>query len=282
MHCNYNYQAMLSKIHSCGEKQICRNYKTIELLSNSSYIHMNQSLITLTERKLGYRFACAEAAWILDGGNRVTTMKPFSKIIHKFSDDGVFFFGAYGPKIIDQLEYIGRCFKKDLFSRQAVVNIWREKPPISNDIPCTLSLQFLIRMRHEKLSLYIIDNMRSSDAWLGVPYDWFSLSMVGAYVAIYIRNLLKIDLNLGILYMNAGSQHLYEGGFGYKYNDVIDLISDDKTLFEYEPLDINEFNEPIELVHHLWSLAKTSTGIHYINKNTKWLNELAEYWETKK
>jgi thymidylate synthase len=283
MQCNDEYQKMITNIHNHGEKQVCRNFETYELLSNFSSIPMEQPLITLAGRKLGYKFACAEAAWMLSADNRVISIAPYSKMIARFSDDGTFFFGAYGPKIMDQIEYIGRCFKADLGSRQAVLNIWREKPPVSKDIPCTLNLQFLIRVKDNVPYLHVIDNMRSSDAWLGVPYDWFSLSMVGAYVAIYIRNLLKIDLQLGYLHMHAGSQHLYHGGsFGYKLEDAINLIGNNNIAFEYEPLDISEFDNPELFVAHLSMLASTGSGYHFIDKQIKWLFELSQYWGAKK
>jgi thymidylate synthase len=280
---NEKYIVLIDKILSRGNIVTCRKHATMELLNNQSQIKMIEPLVTQCNRKIGYRFACAEAAWVIAGDNTVSAIKPFSKQIENFSDDGVYFFGAYGPKIVDQLEYIGRCFKNDIYSRQAVINIWREKPPVSKDIPCTLNLQFIIRQNTENGLLYLntIVNMRSSDAWLGIPYDWFTFSMVSAYVVLYLRKILNNNLiNLGDLYLNAGSQHLYNNAFGYTIEDAIKVAEDILVHrdFNYDPLDLNEFKSPDELFEHLSMLAMYKHGLPEIN----FLKELEEYWyETK-
>jgi thymidylate synthase len=56
------------------------------------------------------------------------------KGITRFSDDGITFFGAYGPKIITQTSYIVNTLCNDQDSRQAVLSIWRENPKSSADI----------------------------------------------------------------------------------------------------------------------------------------------------
>ena len=64
---------------------------------------MNYPIVLSKARSLGYKFMVAEAFWILSGRNDVEFMDKFSNKIKDFSDDGIFFNGAYGPKIIDQL-----------------------------------------------------------------------------------------------------------------------------------------------------------------------------------
>lgn len=279
MEANDVYLSLLRDIKRYGKIQECRNYTTVECTNYFTTLSMNQPLMTISARKLGYRFACAEAAWILSGDSKVSTISPYSKMISKFSDDGVHYFGAYGVKIMDQIEYLGRAFKKDLFTRQAVINIWREKPPASNDIPCTLNLQFMLRMEAGELTLNVNDNMRSSDAWLGIPYDWFSISMVGAYVAIYLSNLLGVCITLGNLRINTMSQHLYKFGFKYDFSNVDEVIRTySKVDFEYEPLDISEFKDGNSLVQYLWDLAENKgEGSEQYN----WLDELKIYWRNR-
>lgn len=270
-------QAILQK----GTKELCRQYSILELIGRCTRVPMSRPVITLRGRKLGYRFMCAEAAWILSGDNRVDTIKGYSKMIENFSDDGVTFFGAYGPPIVDQLEYVIRAFKKDIFTRRAVLTIWRPKPPVKcGDVPCTVSIQFLIRIRNDKPTLYLIDNMRSSDAWLGVPYDWFNFSMIGAYVALYLNDVLDVTVELGDLILCAGSQHLYTNSFGYKLSDVFHVVDAGilkQELFEYNSFNLSEFSGPSELVEHLWLLASSKRGL----KNIYWLRELEDYWEAK-
>jgi thymidylate synthase len=124
----------------------------------------------------------------------------------KFSDDGRVLYGAYGPRIHEQLGYVLRVLANDPTSRQAVMTIWRNNPPASKDIPCTLSVQFLIRNN----KLYCFDTMRSSDLWLGWPYDVFSFSMLSLYIVLLLREGRGMKLKLGELWITAGSQHIYD------------------------------------------------------------------------
>lgn len=274
---NKEWLRLVSTVLNQGRLVVCRSHEIVEVLGCQSKISMTTPLVVLTDRELGYRFACAEAAWILSGDNRVSTIKPFSPMIESFSDDKVFYFGAYGPKIIDQLEYIGRALKKDLYSRQAVLTIWREKPNMgSNDIPCTISIQFIVREdQYGVPTLHLFDNMRSSDTWLGVPYDWFTFSMVGAFFCLYYRKITGESLSLGNLYFTAGSQHLYTKSFGYSL-DKVKAVRDWVVDFDYAPLNWTEFKDEQALIDHLWDLARYKGR----TTNYKWLKELKEYWRT--
>lgn len=182
-----------------------RRQETQEIIGYSTRLDMRYPVVISPQRKLGYRFMAAEAAWILSGDNRVSSISPYSKEISRFSDDGVFFFGAYGPKVVDQLSYVISSLVGDISTRQAVINIWREKPAKTKDVPCTLSIQFLIRGN----LLHAVVSMRSSDAWLGVPYDWFNFTMLSAAVALLYRDKTGTQLELGELNFHTGSQHLY-------------------------------------------------------------------------
>lgn len=147
----------------------------------------------------------------------MTTIQPFSRGIAAFSDDGVRFDGAYGPKVVDQLRYVIDSFRKDIYTRQAIIDIWRPNPRDSSDIPCTLSLQFLIRDGH----LNTIATMRSSDIWLGWPYDVFNFTMITSYIALELMKDLGI-VPLGYLYVRPGSLHLYESN----WEEVQEILND--------------------------------------------------------
>ena len=227
---------------------------TRELIAYRSVWPMGLPVITAPERKLGYKFMVAEAAWILSGCNDVATIAPFSKKIKDFSDDGVRFFGAYGPKFIQQLSYAVQALRADLASRQAVINIWRENPPKTKDVPCTLSWQFLVRDGQ----LDCVATMRSSDLWHGIPYDTFTFSMAAAVVLLELRATLGVtqeaaDLHLGNLYLTAGSQHIYERDVA-EVDRVLDAAS---PVREIRPLDLSEFSSAAELIGHLNTLART-------------------------
>lgn len=201
MSVNNTYKQLLNKILSHGTHCEPRGLKCLELICETTIIDMEYPYVSIPDRKIGNRFRAAEAAWIISGDNRVETILPYAKKIGEYSDDGKYFAGAYGPPFRDQLPYVLKCLTTDNSSRQAVVSIWRPRPYNSKDIPCTVSLQFLIR--HNRLSC--VATMRSSDAWLGWPYDVHNFSCISAYIALHFDNI-----GLGHLYLTAGSQHLYE------------------------------------------------------------------------
>jgi thymidylate synthase len=257
---NMNWQGLLDIIMNHGIETSPRAKKTKELLGFKSMIDMNQPVVTIKERNLGYKFMAAEAAWIMSGDNRVSTIAPYSKAISSFSDDGLLFFGAYGPQVRDQLSHVIQTLSDDMDSRQAVMTIWRPNPRASKDIPCTISCQFIIRKDY----LYCFMNMRSSDAWLGVPYDWFNFSMLSAGVALMLRQK-GIHVKLGALHFYAASQHLYEDSW-YK----VDACLNGEILGDYEPLDLDYFSSYDHLVDHLWLLARGRVHNGFLKEMSSW------------
>jgi thymidylate synthase len=241
---------LLSNIISYGTQSSPRGKPVTELIGNTVSFDMRYPLVAAKARKLGYRFAPAEAAWILSGDNRVDRIKQYSRFIWEFSDDGFFYSGAYGPKIVDQLTYVCDVIADDPATRQAVIDVWRPNPRAGRDIPCTLSFQFLLRDDR----LHVVQSMRSSDAWLGYPYDAFNASMLAGYVMLLLRHRTNRGLSIGGLgshTMMIGSSHLYE-----KDRDAaMALLQDGELLFDapaFVPLD---FDGPDSLVEHLWWLA---------------------------
>jgi thymidylate synthase len=192
---------------SIGYDESPRGIKTKELLANTFCIEMTDCVLTIRERALNYKFMAAEAYWILTGDNSVSGIAPFNPNIARFSDDGETFFGAYGPKIMGQIDYVVKTLREDPTSRRATLNIWRENPPDTKDYPCTNTMNFQIRNG----ALYMHVFMRSSDAWLGLPYDAFNFSMVSHYICAEL-NSMDPELNLvpGRLFLTMASSHIYE------------------------------------------------------------------------
>lgn len=246
MNINTVWKKMLSDLLDKGELSSPRTHATKELLGYQSCIDMSKPFLNIPERKLGKQFRYAEAAWILSGDNRVSTIAPYSKMISQFSDDGVRFFGSYGPKIVDQISYVINLLHKDPYSRQAVINIWREKPPQSKDIPCTTNLQFVIRNN----KIHCIANMRSSDAWLGWPYDVFNFTCVSIYILLQLKSMHNVNYKLGTLTVNAGSQHLYERDWDYAKH-CVNNVWDTPFIITY-----SQFKDGETFINSLWNSAR--------------------------
>ena len=128
-----------------GDLVAPRGKLTKEIPQRTIVVNMRKPVLRVPDRSLSYKFMVAEAFWILSGDDRVETIAPYNSRIAEFSDDGERFFGAYGPKIVAQLPYIVEKLLADEDSRQAGLTIWRECPPNTKDVPCTVAIFFSIR-----------------------------------------------------------------------------------------------------------------------------------------
>lgn len=171
---------------------------------HTASVSMDSPLVTDPARKLGTKFAFAEAAWVLRGQNTLKAHPQIEDKLAKFSDDGFMMRGAYGPKVVDQMPFVVANLLKDEDSRQAVISIWRERPGDSKDIPCTIALQFYIR----GMCLHCHAMMRSNDIFWGTPYDWFTFTMVAEMVRSYL-NLSGKHYGRGMMHITATSRHMY-------------------------------------------------------------------------
>lgn len=247
---------LIQHIMRYGHTHSPRGKETRELLGVQTQVDMRYPIVTNPGRKAGYKFMAAEAAWILSGDNRVSTISPYSRHISTFSDDGQTFFGAYGPKIVDQLFYVVNTLSADPDSRQAVINIWREKPGVTKDVPCSLSVQFLIRDN----KLHCQYTMRSSDAWLGWVYDIFNFTMLAGIILLELGERFP-QLELGILTLTAGSQHIYETNQA----EVAKVLSEREPVgdnyFPFNPR--GQFQNKEDLIGKLWLVANGEGALHW-------------------
>ena len=242
-----------------------RSRATRELVGWQTRWDMRRPLVLCPLRAIGRRFAAAEPAWILRGDSRLASIALYARHLARFSDDGVRLSGAYGPKFVDQLPYVVGALVADPQTRQAAVSLWRERPGPSADVPCTLSLQWLLRDG----VLHCAATMRSSDAWLGVVYDVASFSCMSAAVALALRSRRSDAVGeLGELILTAGSQHLYALDFDAAARCA--AASDD--VADCAPLDLAEFADEQALVDHLQAVADRAPTLR------RWLAELAEPW----
>lgn len=247
---NETWLSLIEQIKWSGKPVSPRGITCLEVINMHTVTYMHSPIVTSISRKLGYRFLFAEAAWILSGDWRVKTIRPYSKTIANFSDDSVTFFGAYGPKIKEQLDYVCSKLNEDVDTRQAVLTIWRENPPQTKDVPCTIAVQFLIRDN----KLHCIVTMRSSDAWLGWPYDTFNFSMLSSFVAVKLNHDFGLKLDLGCLCMNLGSSHIYSSNL----LDIEQCVSNKGNHIKPPPIlsPTDEWQLPHELIQDLWAIAE--------------------------
>lgn len=251
----------LEHVSKFGSTCSPRGMLVYESLGFQSYIQMANPIIFNDRRALGYKFMAAEAAWILSGRNDVESISPFSKNISRFSDDGIIFAGAYGPPLKSQLSYVLLALEQDADTRQAVSTIWNRNPDPSKDIPCTISLQWMIRNH----ALHCIATMRSSDLWLGHPYDIFNFS---AYSFALLLELNKIrqkrgefPIILGGLYLTAGSKHIYDNNLRAVEEVISHFENHGLTAWNQNPVFVPQrYKGASDFIEHLWECANSSRG----------------------
>ncbi|MCW5658873.1 MAG: thymidylate synthase [Burkholderiaceae bacterium] len=156
----------------------------------------------------GILFSClGEWLWYLSGHNRLDFIKYYLPHYKDLTDDGTTIHGGYGPRLFGprqagQIKRVISLLKKKPDSRQAVVQIFRGDDLIGNhkDVPCTCTLQFMIRSKR----LHLLTTMRSNDAYIGLPHDVFAFTMLQELVA------RSVDVELGLYKHFVGSFHLYD------------------------------------------------------------------------
>lgn len=159
-------------------------------------------------RKMNIAFAIADWVQMMVGDDDLEFVAQFASAIRGFADpkDPTKLGGAYGPRLksetFNQVDEVVQRLRDDPNTRQAVLTIYDGREDLwteSHVVPCTLSLQFLIRDKR----LNCIATMRSNDIVWGLTYDVFNFTMIQEYVAV------KVGLPLGDYFHNVGSLHLY-------------------------------------------------------------------------
>jgi hypothetical protein len=198
------YLDLLAFTHDHGEPVSPRGQLTRELRHVTVIIDDPHLVPPLAVRRnFNYGIAAVETVQLLAGVSCLSQLDEVSKgRFGRYADDGRLL-GAYGPRLYHQFPETERRLRADPDTRQAVLNLWRHDEPITEDVPCTLSLTFAVRDSRLELSVH----MRSNDVMMGVPYDWFVFSRVQLIMAEVL------GLEPGPYVHKVDSLHLYERDF---------------------------------------------------------------------
>jgi thymidylate synthase len=237
-------------INTYGTVCAPRGKRIRELPHQTVIVDLSYPVLRCPARGLNYRFLAAEASWICRGSNRLADLTPYNPRMAEFSDDGETLAGAYGPRVLHQLPYVVRTLLQDRDTRQAALTLWTPCPRPSKDVPCTIALDF--KIRDNRLNVHAF--MRSSDAWLGLPYDVFSFTSVGLLVLeTYNHHRHRCAAQTGealpavrpgTLYLTAASMHLYEE----HWDKVIEPVT---TACPALPLDALDTHGVVNWLEHL-------------------------------
>ena len=84
--------------------------------------------------------------------------------------------------------------------------------------------------------------------WLGLPYDAFNFSMYSAYIALALKSMHGIEVDLGTFTLQSGNEHLYDSNIE-KTEDIFNGYN----IIGYDDFDISYFNSHDELLTYLFN-----------------------------
>lgn len=158
-------------------------------------------------------FSIAELLWYLHGDSKVDTIAFYVTQMMKYASPFTgTFHGAYGPRImqyagtINQLDVIYHRLKVDPDSRRAICVIYNPQLDWSEeklDIPCNISLQFLLR--DKKLNMFVYT--RSQDMIKGFVYDTEEWQLLQEILAGWL------NVDVGRYHHFIASAHIYQYDF---------------------------------------------------------------------
>jgi thymidylate synthase len=155
-----------------------------------------------------------ELLWYLSGSQDLGFIEYYIPSYGENAKDGLPLEGAYGPRLLgtygrehNQLQNVIDLLREKPSSRRAVIQLFAASDLTlgvdgtrRKDVPCTCSLQFLVR--GGRLNLFA--TLRSNDVVLGLPHDIFTLTMIQELAA------RTLGLRLGWYRQAVGSLHLYD------------------------------------------------------------------------
>lgn len=253
-------------------------------------------LIVSPTRAVNYGFAVGELCWYLRGDNDLDTMCYYNKRMSQFSNDGQTINSAYGNRIfktrwyasndmmdVSQFDNIIDELKADPHSRRAVIHInephdlWHAVKNGSKDVPCTMSLQFLIRDR--RLHMHAL--MRSNDVVWGLPYDVFSFTALQEAIMLTLQAAdVPVD-DLGSYHHTVGSLHVYDTHYGMAdlVNQEINLSPAPMAPFTLDRLETLSHDDEPSIRNEGWADLMGCPNPLHSEDSIGWMfSRLIEHW----
>ncbi len=180
-----------------------------ELIGVSLELTQPRCRLSRTETRRRTRAGIAELAWYLSGTTDPAMIVYWvPKHRDEVEDDGTIR-GAYGPRMFGvgknaQFRTVLDLLTTRNTSRRAVIQLFDASdltgPQRYQDVPCTSTLQFFVRDGQ----LHLMVTMRSNDAFIGLPLDVFSFTMLQELMAG------ELGVAMGRYIHSVGSLHIYD------------------------------------------------------------------------
>lgn len=167
-------------------------------------LHPRNNILCNPIRKFSSFYGCGELCWYLNPQATMRQIIHYSKNYEKYAEDTYAFYGRRINTVDgNQLVRIANILRSDPNSRRCVLALWAANDLVlqnRQDLPCTISWKFTV---HEG-QLNTFADMRSNDAWLGMPNDIF----VNTCIHTLMCKLTGYDM--GFYQHQVADIHLYE------------------------------------------------------------------------
>lgn len=220
----------LKTVRSKGVTVTTRGNEQVEVLSQLLRIENPRERVIVTPHRNNNIFSLvAETIWVLGGRNDLEYLSHYLPRAIEFSDDGLTWRAAYGPRLrnwdgVDQFKEVAALLKADPSSKRAVMSIFDPKNDYveTKDVPCNNWLHFLVRDGHLHLNVTV----RANDAvWGFGGINSFEWSVLQEMMAFWTGS------KVGILSWFVGSLHVYERH--YEATNRIIGSAREKTLYDF-------------------------------------------------
>lgn len=258
------YGEVLENVRRYGRRRQSRNGLTFELEDVTIFLDTPYTALPLdTGRELSRKVAAVEALQLIGGFSDPEWAVKHAPGLAPYREPDGSFYGAYGSRINNQLDHVADKFKNDPLTRQAVITLWNpllDNEPGHLDYPCTIAIAFSLG-GHALDQLNMRVQMRSNDAWLGLPYDMFQF----AQLQLTLANVL--DVLPGRYAHSAWSLHLYERNLEESYR----VVEAPKDEYCYQPMGIGKGLDSLgaRLLAHAIAYEPAGTEAQ-LNESEKW------------
>jgi thymidylate synthase len=228
-------RSIIEAIQAHGIQNKATKGANTELIGVLLEITNARARLSRTETR-GKPFSClGELCWYLAGTNKLEFISYYIPRYKVFAE-GDLIFGGYGPRLFgyespDQVTNVIELLRKRPSSRRAVIQLFDATDLVDEhrDIPCTCTLQFMIR----DSKLHMITYMRSNDVFSGLPHDIFCFTMLQEILA------RSLSVELGTYKHAVGSLHLYESN-----EDTVQQFVDEGWQPTKMPMPPMPFSDP--------------------------------------
>lgn len=233
---NEGYQLLIKELIANGTFSVGRQQGEIKELLNYELELTNprKSVLSLPMRNMSRKYAAGEFALYLEETDDVKDFAFYSKAwLNLATKDGKVN-SAYGERLFSEasghrLDYAIDELVKNRESKNSLVMMRdvRDQNPELKDRCCTIALHFYIR--GNKLNMRTI--MRSSDIWLGLPYDVFAFTRIMQMALYRYNKCTGSNVELGTYFHQMLNVHAYPKNYAklisyVEENGYLDLDTD--------------------------------------------------------